>query len=234
MAWTSVGHGGWIDIIIFNSRACRSGKRLWDTEYGRKGTPGEQGQCKRRSYCIPYITGSTLIILITFLRSWFHFHFADKETKGREHVAWSPLVKWQSRDFHLGLVQQQLHYHNSCTIYFLTFYFVSGYSRLTNNVVIVAGEQWRDSAIHTCMYLFFSKLFSHPGCHKTSIMDHFDLPTLFSNFALVMAWLWFIHTQSSVINSLTSQVTWIGIKSIINDHETEKRNWSTGKRNPWP
>ena len=117
VAWTNVGHGGWTDII-FNSRACRSGKRLWDTEYGRKGTPGEQGQCKRRPYPIPYITGSTLIILITFLWSWHHSHFADKETKGREHVARSSLVKWQSRYFHLGLVQQQLDYHNSCTIFF--------------------------------------------------------------------------------------------------------------------
>ena len=31
---------------------------------------------------------------------------------------------------------------------FLTFYFVSGYSRFTNNTVIISGEQWRDSAIH--------------------------------------------------------------------------------------
>ena len=32
--------------------------------------------------------------------------------------------------------------------YFLTFYFVLGYSWLTNNIVTVSGEQWRDSAIH--------------------------------------------------------------------------------------
>ena len=35
------------------------------------------------------------------------------------------------------------------------FYFTLGYSRLTNNVVIVSGEQRRDSAIHilTCVFL---------------------------------------------------------------------------------
>ena len=32
--------------------------------------------------------------------------------------------------------------------FFLTFYFVLGYSRLTNNVVIVSSEQQRDSAIN--------------------------------------------------------------------------------------
>ena len=31
---------------------------------------------------------------------------------------------------------------------FLSFYFVLGYSQLTNNVVIISGEQQRDSAIH--------------------------------------------------------------------------------------
>ena len=30
----------------------------------------------------------------------------------------------------------------------LTFYFALGYRQLTNNVVIVSGEQWKDSAIH--------------------------------------------------------------------------------------
>ena len=32
--------------------------------------------------------------------------------------------------------------------FFLTFKFVLGYSRLTNNVMIISGEQRRDSAIH--------------------------------------------------------------------------------------
>ena len=31
--------------------------------------------------------------------------------------------------------------------FFLTFYFVLGYSQLTKNIVIVSAEQWRDSAI---------------------------------------------------------------------------------------
>ena len=36
----------------------------------------------------------------------------------------------------------------SHTVFFLTFYFVLGYSRLTNNVMIVLGGLWRDSVIH--------------------------------------------------------------------------------------
>ena len=32
--------------------------------------------------------------------------------------------------------------------FFSTFYFVLGYNQLTNNVVIVSGEQQRDSAMH--------------------------------------------------------------------------------------
>ena len=32
--------------------------------------------------------------------------------------------------------------------FFFTFYFILEYGRLTNNVVIVSGEQQRDSAIH--------------------------------------------------------------------------------------
>ena len=43
----------------------------------------------------------------------------------------------------------------TCLI-FLTFYFVLGYSQLTNNVEKVSGEQWRDSAIHlqVSMYMY--------------------------------------------------------------------------------
>ena len=37
---------------------------------------------------------------------------------------------------------------SSYFLFFQTFYFVLDYSRLTNNIVIVSGEQWRDSAIH--------------------------------------------------------------------------------------
>ena len=36
--------------------------------------------------------------------------------------------------------------------FFFKFYFVLGYSQLTNDVVIVSGEQWRDSAI--CIHVF--------------------------------------------------------------------------------
>lgn len=36
--------------------------------------------------------------------------------------------------------------------FFLNFYFVLGYSRLTNHVVVVLSKQRRDSAIHSCIH----------------------------------------------------------------------------------
>ena len=43
---------------------------------------------------------------------------------------------------------------SSYFLFFQTFYFVLDYSRLTNNIVIVSGEQWRDSAIHIHVSIF--------------------------------------------------------------------------------
>ena len=50
---------------------------------------------------------------------------------------------------------------------FLNFYFVLGYSRLTNNVVIVWGEQRRDSAIHTHVSILPSAPFPSRLPHNT-------------------------------------------------------------------
>ena len=47
---------------------------------------------------------------------------------------------------------------------FWAFYFVLGYSWLT--MLIVSGEQWRDSAIHTHVSIP-PQITSHPGCHIT-------------------------------------------------------------------
>ena len=45
------------------------------------------------------------------------------------------------------------------------FYFALGYNQSTNNVVIVSGEEQRDSATH--MHVFILPQTSHPGCHIT-------------------------------------------------------------------
>ena len=51
-------------------------------------------------------------------------------------------------------------------LFALTFYFILGYSWLTNNAVTVSGEQWRTQP-YICMYPFFHKLPSLPSCHIT-------------------------------------------------------------------
>ena len=53
-------------------------------------------------------------------------------------------------------------------MHFLAFHFVLGYSRLTNNVVIVS-QQVNSEGTQPYIYMhpFFPKPFSHPGCHIT-------------------------------------------------------------------
>ena len=51
-----------------------------------------------------------------------------------------------------------------------------------NNIVIVSGEQGRDSAIHISMYRFWPKLPSYPGCHITLSR----VPVLYARALLVI------------------------------------------------
>ena len=51
-----------------------------------------------------------------------------------------------------------------------------------NNIVIVSGEQGRDSAIHISMYPFWPKLPSYPGCHITLSR----VPVLYARALLVI------------------------------------------------
>ena len=64
----------------------------------------------------------------------------------------------------LGGAGQRICFSNEVLFnFFKTYYFVLGYSRLTNNVIIVSGEQRRNSVI----YPFSPEFPSHTGCHVT-------------------------------------------------------------------
>ena len=96
-----------------------------------------------------------------------------------------PHYSFQTRDFQLGaillprwLFSMFTNISSSSSSFFFftlsTIYFLLGYSQLTNSVVIVSGEQWRDPAIHIRLsiqpyiyiYPFYPKRPSHPGCHN--------------------------------------------------------------------
>ena len=66
------------------------------------------------------------------------------------------IITWKNVDFSTMMEKKK---------FFLTFNFVLGVWP-TNNVVIVSGEQQRDSATHIHVSIL-PKLPSHPGCHIT-------------------------------------------------------------------
>ena len=68
------------------------------------------------------------------------------------------------------------------SIFFLTFYFTLEYSRLTNTVVIVSGEQQRDSAIH----IYASVVTQTPLPSRLPHTEHrAEFPGLYSRSLLV-------------------------------------------------
>ena len=67
----------------------------------------------------------------------------------------------------LGLPVYFLCFQSVTFLYLLlceTFYFVLGYSRLTNNATAASGGQQRDSVLHSHVPIL-PQLLSRPGCH---------------------------------------------------------------------
>ena len=114
-------------------------------------------------------------------------HFSDK-------TQLSISLSSSSQGFTLLNIRLNIIFNFLLTFFKLFFYFLLKYSWLAN-IVLVSGDQWRDSVIYT---QFSPKFHSHPGCHITLSR----VPSAYNSFLLVIHFK-YSSVYMSIPNSLT-------------------------------